>query len=310
MAARFIVDFQNCSIFFILCLFSFLCYSFFFKKRNNSQAYCDLPPSPPSLPIIGHLHLLLSLLAHKSLQKLSSKYGPLLHLRVFSVPILLVSSASIAYEIFKTQDVNVSTRSLPTNEGSLFFGSSGFVTTPYGGYWKFIKKLVTTKLLGPQALERSRGIRADEVNRFYLNLLHKATKKESVEIAEEAMKLISNNICKMLMGNSFSEDEEKVRGLVTETDVLTKKFFLAAILRKPLAKLGVSLFKKDLDSISRRYDEVLEKSLSEYEEHNQSAEMLDVLLEACQGKTEEYKITRNQSIYTEYLYKMDETRRV
>ncbi|CAG7901626.1 hypothetical protein BRARA_G00773 [Brassica rapa] len=291
MAATFIVDFGNGFIFIILCLFSFLCYYFFFKKPNDSQD-CDLPPSPPSLPIIGHLHLLLSLIVHKSLHKLSSKYGPILYLRVLNVPILLVSSASIAYEIFRAQDMNVSTRNLPTNEGSLFFGSSGLATAPYGDYWKFIKKLITTKLLGPQALERSRGIRADEVNRFYLNLVDKATKKESVEIAEEAMKLISNSMCKMLMGKS--DHAEKVRGLVAETDVLSKKFFLAAILRKPLSKLGISVFEKDLASISSRYNDVLEKSLVEYEEdHNQSCEMLDVLLEACQGKTAEYKITRN-----------------
>lgn len=188
--------------------------------------------------------------------------------------------------------MNVSTRNLPTNEGSLFFGSSGLATASYGDYWKFIKKLITTKLLGPQALERSRGVRADEVNRFYLNLVDKATKKESVEIAEEAMKLISNSMCKMLMGKS--DHAEKVRGLVAETDVLSKKFFLAAILRKPLSKLGISVFEKDLASISSRYNDVLEKSLVEYEEdHNQSCEMLDVLLEACQGKTAEYKITRN-----------------
>nr|QWK52381.1 cytochrome P450 705A8 [Isatis tinctoria] len=298
MAVTFIVDFQNCFIFILLCLFSILCYYFFFKKPNDLKGY-NLPPSPPSLPIIGHLHLLLSLLVHKSLQKLSSKYGPLLHLRVFNVPIVLVSSAPIAYEIFRAQDVNVSTRSLPTNEGSLFFGSSGFVTAPYGDYWKFIKKLITTKLLGPQALERSRGVRADEVNRFYLNLLDKAMKKESVEMAEEAMKLINNNLCKMLMGKSFSEydEAEKVRGLVTESDALSKKFFLAAILRRPLAKLGISLFKKDLAGISRRFDEVLEKILVEYEEthdeQHQGTEMLDVLHAACQDKTAEYKITRN-----------------
>ncbi|RID45056.1 hypothetical protein BRARA_I01810 [Brassica rapa] len=249
MAATFILDFKNCFIFIILCLFSFLFYYFFFKAPNNSEGCDHLPPSPPSLPIIGHLHLLLSLQLHKSLQKLSSKYGPILYLRAFKVPIVLVSSASIAYEIFRAQDMNVSTRNFPTNEGSLFFGSSNFTTAPYGDYWKFINKLITTKLLGPQALERSRGVRADEVNRFYLNLVDKAMKKESVEIAEEAMKLISNNIGKMLMGKSLSEyDEEadKVRGLVAETDVMSKKFFLAAILRKPLAKLGVSLFKKDL----------------------------------------------------------------
>ncbi|ESQ38890.1 hypothetical protein EUTSA_v10001846mg, partial [Eutrema salsugineum] len=225
-------------------------------KPNDSEG-CDLPPSPPSLPIIGHLHLLLSFLVHKSLQKISSKYGPLLHLCVFNVPIVLVSSASIIYEIFRAQDLN------------------------------FMKKVMTTKLLGPQALKRSRGVRADELNRFYLNLVDMAMKKESVEIGEEAMKLTNNTICNMLMGRSFSEENdeaEKVRGLVTESDAMFRNFFLSAILHRPLAKLGISLFKKDLADISHRYDEVLEKMLVEYEEkldeHHEGTEMLDVLLAA------------------------------
>ncbi|KAF3488835.1 hypothetical protein F2Q69_00053918 [Brassica cretica] len=237
MAATFIVHFENGFIFIIICLFSFLCYYFFFKKPNDSQG-CDLPPSPPSLPIIGHLHLLLSLLVHKSLHKLSSKYGPILYLRVLIVPILLVSSASIAYEIFRAQDVNVSTRNLPTNEGSLFFGSSGLATAPYGDYWKFIKSS------SPQSSSDLRPSRGHEAS-------------------------------------------ARMRCLI-------KEVFLGGYLAQAAFEARDRSFQKDLASISSRYNKVLEKSLVEYEEdHNQSYEMLDVLLEACQGKTAEYKITRN-----------------
>lgn len=244
MAAMMIFDFQNYFILILLCLFSLLCYTVFFRKQKESRLGFDLPPSPPSLPIIGHLHIIISLLIHKSLQKLASKYGPLLHLRIFSFPIVLVSSASVSEEIFKAQDVNVSSRSLPTSEGSLYFGSFGFVTAPHGDYWKFMKKLITTKLLGVQALERSQGIRADEVELFYSNLLDKTMKKERVNLGEEAMKLTNNSMCKMLMGKTCKEDAETVRGLVAKTDSMAKKLFLASILRRPLEKLGISLFKR------------------------------------------------------------------
>ncbi|CAF2126892.1 unnamed protein product [Brassica napus] len=158
-----------------------------------------------------------------------------------------------------------------------------------------MKKLITTKLLGPQALERSRGIRGDEVKLFYSNLLDKAMRKERVDIGEEAMKLTNNSMCKILMGRVCVEDAEIVRGLVAKTDSLTKKLFLASVLRRPLEKLGISLFKKELMGVSSMFDEVLERYLVEHEkkQEEQGGDMMDVLIEAYRDENAEYKITRN-----------------
>ncbi|CAH8328976.1 unnamed protein product [Eruca vesicaria subsp. sativa] len=300
------VEFQNLFIPTLLCLFSLLCFVTFFSKKPKDSS--DLPPSPPSMPIIGHLHLLLSSLIHKSFQKISSKYGPLLHLRIFNVPILLVSSASVANEIFKSHDVNISSRGLPPIDESLFFGSSGFFSAPHGDYWKFMKKIVVAKLLGPQAIERSRALRAEEVERFYFELLEKAMKNETVEIRREAMKFTNNSTCKMIIGRRCWEENgegERVRGLITESIALTKKVLFATLLRKPLEKLGIPLFKKEIMDISDRYNEVLESFLVEHEKnlekHHQGKDLMDVLLEVKGDENSEYKITRDhiKSLFVE-----------
>jgi cytochrome P450 len=300
MAAMNIVDFQNCFFFVLLSLFSLLCYSLFFRKPKEPRLHYDLPPSPPTLPIIGHLHLLLSVLVHRSLQTLSTKYGSILYLRVFSFPVALVSSASIAYEIFREHDVNISSRGFPPTDDSLFAGSFSFTSAPYGDYWKFMKKLLVTNLLGPQALERSRGFRADELDLFYENLLDKAMKKESVDICVEALKLSNNSICKMIMGRSCSEENgeaERVRALATQLDGLTKKILLANMLRAGFKKLVVSLFRKEMMDVSSRFDELLERILVEHEDkldmHHQGTDLVDALLAACRDKNAEYKISRN-----------------
>ncbi|KAF3544568.1 hypothetical protein DY000_02004635 [Brassica cretica] len=307
MMATIIIDYQNCFIFIFLCFFSLLCYTLFFRKQKNFP----LPPSPPSLPIIGHLDLLLSVLAHRSLQKLSSKYGSILYLRIFSSPIVLVSSASVAYEIFRAHDVNISSRGLPATEDSLFAGSFSFISAPYGDYWKFMKKVLVTNLLGPQALKRSRRVRADELDRFYDNLFEKAAKKETVEIFEEALKLINDSICKLIMGRCFPEEGgvvERVKGLAIELDVSSKKILLANLLPPWLKKLVLSLFKKEVKTISNSFDELLEKILAEHEEklgeHHQGKDLMDVLLAAYGDENAKYKITRNhiKSFYVDLLF--------
>ncbi|KAG5401149.1 hypothetical protein IGI04_015756 [Brassica rapa subsp. trilocularis] len=296
MMTTIILDFQKCFIFIFLCFFSLLCYTIFFRKPKDFP----LPPSPPSLPIIGHLHILLSIQIHRSLQKLSSKYGSILYLRIFSCPIVLVSSASAAYEIFRAHDVNISSRGFPPTEDSLFAGSFSFISAPNGDYWKFMRKVLVTNLLGPQALKRSQRIRADELDRFYNNLFEKAVNKETVEIFEEAFTLTNNSICKLIMGRCCPEEEgvmESVKGLATELDDLSKTIMLANLLPPWLQKLVLSLFKKELKVILNSFNELLEKILVEHEEkqgeHLHDKDLMDVLLEAYGDENASYKITRN-----------------
>ncbi|CAH8362878.1 unnamed protein product [Eruca vesicaria subsp. sativa] len=302
-----IIDFQNCFILLFLCFFSLLCYTLFFRKPKDFT----LPPSPPSLPIIGHLHLLLSVLIHRSLQKLSSKYGSILYLRIFSSPIVLVSSASVAYEIFRAHDVNISSRGFPPSEDSLFAGSSSFISAPYGDYFKFMKKVLVTNLLGTQALKRSRRVRADELDRFYNKLYENAGKKETVEIFEEALKLTNNSICKLIMGRCCPEEEgvvERLKELATELDFLSKKILFANLLPSWLKKLVLSLFKKEVKVLSNSFNELLEKILVEHEEkqgeQHQDKDLIDMLLAAYGDENAEYKITRNhiKSFYVDLLF--------
>ncbi|CAN8268975.1 unnamed protein product [Cochlearia groenlandica] len=304
------VDFQNGFVFIFLCFFTFFSCSLFFKKHKK----LDLPPSPPSLPIIGHLHLLLSVFTHKSLHKLSSKYGSILYLRIFGFPIVLVSSASASYEIFKAHDANISSRGFPPINDSLLAGSYSFISSPYGDYWKFIKKLLVTKLLGPQALERSRSVREDELARFYNSLFDKAVKEESVEICEEVLNFTNNSICKMIMGRRCccGGEVERVKELGTMLDGLVKKVLLANMLRAPFKKVVVWMFKKEMNVVSGRFNEVIEKFLVEHEKKQDGEDdmdFMDVMLNACRDENAEYKITRNhiKSVFADILFASTDT---
>ncbi|CAF2055029.1 unnamed protein product [Brassica napus] len=302
------VDFQLCFIFIFLWLLTRFCLSaFFFKKQKDY----NLPPSPPSLPVIGHLHHLLSVPSHKSFQKVSSKYGPLLHLRAFNIPIVLVSSGSMAHEVLRTNGLNFATRDreVPIMEKSLLFGSFGFISAPYGDYWKFMKKLLVTKLLGSHSLERTRLIRGEELKTFRAMLFDKAAKSEAVDVGEEMMKLTNNSICRMIMGRKCSEEDgeaEKIRSLVTKSLGLVRKFLIASTVGRLLKKVGISLFEKEIMEVSERYDELLEKIIKEHEENpnqKEDRDMMDVLLGVCADDNAEFKISRNQikALFVELL---------
>ncbi|XP_024520301.1 costunolide synthase-like [Selaginella moellendorffii] len=102
----------------------------------------SLPPGPPRVPLLGHLHLL-GVLPHKSLSDLSSRYGPVMLLWFGFAPTLVVSSPDAAREVLCTQDL-------------AFALSKDLGWTSYGPYWRLMRKVTTVELFTAKRLEESR----------------------------------------------------------------------------------------------------------------------------------------------------------
>ncbi|CAL9109584.1 unnamed protein product [Musa acuminata var. zebrina] len=119
---------------FLVLVLSFLL--IFVRPRRRLR----LPPSPFGLPIIGHLHLLAPI-PHQALHKLSTRHGPLIHLRLGSVRCVVASSAATAKELLRTHDLSFSDRPPSKAVSYLTYGLSDFSFAPYGAYWRFMKKL-------------------------------------------------------------------------------------------------------------------------------------------------------------------------
>ncbi|TKY68162.1 steroid 17alpha-monooxygenase or 17alpha-hydroxyprogesterone aldolase [Spatholobus suberectus] len=291
---------------FLFFLSLILTYTIFFTTTSKTTSNnLHLPPSPPSIPLIGHLHLLTPSL-HKSLQTLSSKHGPLLHLRLGpSRRLLLVSSAAVSADVFKTHDLAFSSRPAFAFAEKLPFGTSGFITAPYGPYWRFVKKLCVTELLSTRQLERSKSIRREEIARSIKRVLENARESVALDLGSELMKLTNNVTCRMAMSTSCSEkceDAERIRKLVKESFELAAKLCFGDVLG-PLKELSFWLYGKKALDVSTRYDELLEKVLKEHEHKRllrknghcgdeSERDLMDILLDVYDDAHAEFKITR------------------
>ncbi|KAE8687949.1 wound-induced protein 1-like [Hibiscus syriacus] len=87
--------------------------------------------SPPSLPIIGHLHLLTDM-PHHTFTKLAEKLGPIIYLRLGQVPTIVVSSPELARLVLKTHDQVFSNRPRLVSSQYLSFNCSDVTFSPYG----------------------------------------------------------------------------------------------------------------------------------------------------------------------------------
>ncbi|XP_071722984.1 cytochrome P450 71B34-like [Rutidosis leptorrhynchoides] len=131
-------------------------------KRHQMIRKLNLPPGPPGLPIIGNLHQL-GPLAHQSLYQISKKYGPVIFLKLGRVPTVVVSSADSAKQVLKTHDLECCSRPPLAGTGRLSYEYMDVAFTPYGDYWREMRKFCVLELLSLKRVQSFRFIREEEV---------------------------------------------------------------------------------------------------------------------------------------------------
>ncbi|KAH6812458.1 hypothetical protein C2S51_026220 [Perilla frutescens var. frutescens] len=215
---------------------------FFMLKSGSSERR---PPSPLALPIIGHLHLLAPI-PHQALAKLSKRYGPLIHLYLGSVPCIVASSPEVSKELLKTHESSFSDRPQTAATDYLTYGSQDFSIAPNGSYWKFMKKLCMSQLLGGQTLDLLQPVRRHEIRHLFQFLA-----KESG----------------MIMSERCSGDEDRasaVRKLIQVMAELTGKFNLSDYIWF-CKNLDLQGFGKRLKEVRDGFDRMMEKIIDEHQ---------------------------------------------
>lgn len=261
------------------------------------------PPGPLALPIIGHLHLLRPSL-HQTFHNLSQRYGPLIHLRLGSIPCVVASTPDLAREFLKTHELVFSSRHRTTAIDIVTYDSS-FAFSPYSPYWKYVKKLCTHELIGARSLTHFQPIRTAEVKSFLEILMHKGKTGESFNVTEELMKLTRNVISVMMVSARWSEmageAADEARTVFREVAEIFGEFVVSDILWF-CRNLDLQGIRKRSEDIRRRCDALLEKIISEREEMRRSThrgnggeeatDCLDVFLDIMESGKSEVEFTR------------------
>ncbi|OMO70128.1 Cytochrome P450 [Corchorus olitorius] len=257
-----------------------------------------LPPSPPALPIIGHMHFLGPIL-HQSLAKLSNRYGPLLYFYIGSKPCLLVSSQELAKEVFENNESSFLNRPKLANLDYLTYGTADMALAPYGPLWKFMKKLCMSQLLGNRTLDGHHRVRREEMKQFAKIMQEKAETGEAVDIGAELVRLTNNITLKMLLSRYEEEEGSQLQKLVTEMNDLVTTVNLSDYFWfcKSLGLLG---FRKRLKDARDRYDILMDKFILEHKEARKNAagngrikDLLDILIDISEDENAEMKFTRD-----------------
>ncbi|KAL3534241.1 hypothetical protein ACH5RR_002702 [Cinchona calisaya] len=295
---------SNIPFYFLLFSISFISILFIrcnAKKRSKSKTpRIQHPPSPPSLPLIGHLHLLSPALS-KSFHYLSTRYGPLMRLRFGSASTIVVSNATIAKEMLKNNEMNfVSRPHFGSSDYDIYDGCT-FIFAEYGVYWRFMKKLCMTELLSMAQLNRFSDIRMQEMKKLIETLLKCSQEgnNKGCNLGLELLRMTNNVVCRMAMSTRCSErvDESKlVWEFVKGVEVLALKFSLGELLG-PVNKLDLFGYGRRLKALLLGFDAMVEKIMVEHEKDidtgkEKKKDIMGILLEIYRDEQAEVKLTR------------------
>lgn len=277
-----------------------------------------LPPSPTSLPVIGHLHLVRPPV-HRTFHDLAARLGPLMHIRLGSTHCVIASSADVASELIRSHEAKISERPLTAVARQFAYDSAGFAFAPYSPHWRFMKRMCMSELLGPRTVEQLRPIRRAGLVSLLQGVLASSARHEAVDLTRELIRLSNTSIIRMVASTVPGSVTEEAQALVKVVAELVGAFnaedYIAVCRGWDLQGLG-----RRAADVHRRFDALLEEMIRHKEEAREarrmrgdgqqqpqpekkkaatammagagSKDLLDILLDKAEDETAEVKLTR------------------
>ncbi|KAK7291232.1 hypothetical protein RIF29_06201 [Crotalaria pallida] len=285
--------------------------------HKTTRARAPLPPGPPPLPLIGNLHQLDTSSPHQCLRQLSNIYGPLMSLRLGSVPTLVVSSAKMAKQVMKTHDLKFASRPPFKGLRKLSYNGLDIGFAPYSPYWREMKKLCVLHFFSLQRVHSFRPVREDEVAQMIKKISQHETshsditrleqdclsgrlpmiQSEAINLTETLMSFTNSLICRMAFGKKYGygyegvdelgiglKSSSRLQALLNETQALTAEFYFSD--HFPMMGWvidGVRGILKRLDKTFKELDMIYEQVIHDHQDRAKSddqdeADIIDIFL--------------------------------
>ncbi|KAL0332316.1 UNVERIFIED_CONTAM: cytochrome [Sesamum calycinum] len=205
-------------------------------ERKNTRTIITASHSPPYIEVDSEHAIMehddwrqLSITLHKNLfsltqlqemekkrQILGAKFtgellrGPIFSLRFGTRLMVVVSSPAIVEECFTKNDIVLANRPRFIIAKYIGYNYTSLVASPYGEYWRNLRRLTTIEIFSTARLNKFQSIRHDEV-RLMLKKLYETSYQDftRVELRPRFAELTFNNIMRMVAGKRYiGEDEE------------------------------------------------------------------------------------------------------
>ncbi|BFI28199.1 hypothetical protein MPTK2_2g90120P [Marchantia polymorpha subsp. ruderalis] len=250
--------------------------------RRVRHKYGRRPPGPPSLPVIGQLHHLVSGLLHHTLAKIAEKYGPIMWLELGAVGVVVVSSSDMAREILKAQDHIFASRPSTLFSDLVMGKGQDLAFSPLNDHFRLVRKVYTTQLLSQQQIDTFKDLRRELLMKTMSTAFEEGHANRYISFADimhEQFMSISTRMMFRRGAGAHNQDFIKTMIEITSADVFLLEDFFPLL--KPLDLSGKI---KKLKMTAEKYSDIMEsiidnrlKEKTNSKSYNEE-DFLDVLL--------------------------------
>ncbi|CAI0437474.1 unnamed protein product [Linum tenue] len=255
--------------------------------RRNPPKPPAAPPHPRKLPIIGNLHQLAgSSLPHRRFRDLTNQYGAVMGLQLGQIPFVVISSAESAEQILKTHDVVFANRPFSLAAQILTYDFTDIIFSPYGAYWRQLRKICALELLNPNRVQSFGSIRSEEISNSMGGVSVSAG--QEFNFSQMVFSLTAGIVSRVAFGKKYRGHDEFVP-VMEEMARISGGFSLADLFPSVKLLQVTSGMRSQLLRLRNEADRMMDGIISDHRERQRTEgsdevdDLVDVLLKLQAG---------------------------
>ncbi|GFP83437.1 cytochrome p450 83b1 [Phtheirospermum japonicum] len=208
-----------------------------------------------------------------------------MYMELMGKPFIVISSAKIAKEALRHNDLVFSNRPSTITSAKMSYNYHNIVSTPYSEYWREMRKMVVLRLFTLKQVNSFHPFREDEVSRMVKAISRQADSRQLVNLNEASMSLSSSIICRVAVGKRYDEKrrfDRLLRELNACFCTITMEIFVGDcfpwLIWIDRLRGKVSRLEKVFEDMDSFYQEVIDEHLSLNRPRFMDGDILDLLI--------------------------------
>nr|GMD76750.1 premnaspirodiene oxygenase-like [Ipomoea batatas] len=225
-----------------------------------------------------------------------------MHLQLGEISTVVISSPQLARAITKTHDLVFASRPNLMALDIVFYKSTDVVFSPYGDYWRQMRKICVLELLSRKMIKSFCSFRQEELSNLVSSIrLSETTGFPIINLTEKVSWFTSSVIAKVAFGRVCSDDQEKFIALLKEVLSLAGGFDVDDLFPSKKWIHYISGMKPKLLKLHHELDRIFDIIIGEHKENQQAKrndsgtdeDIVDVLLRVKEGGELQFPITED-----------------